>query len=256
MKIMIKDKIVAFDEFKEKAQARMQAKALAEALNDPKDPGARKTAREYFYNFAEQTPGLGLTVDPSDLENSVKLDNYAIAAREYTNNYLNSLFDDKREQIIHSAPEEGLVKLIGYLSPIEIDGNSRHNEVAKKHKNYAGWDELIKKMKEGKLDGHELHERIAAYIKNDIEEAFSKDPYMKDNKKMKDLLLKVAYQSAFSNDKMLSIITQKIAQGAGEEFNKAFKDEREKVVYARETLMAGKKEKAIEYLENVVAQAA
>ena len=256
MKIM-PDRIIPFEELKEKAKEKMQAKSLAAAINNPEDPKARQVAREYAYNFAQNTPGLGLTVDPSDLENSIKLDNYMNAAIEFTSNYVNTLFDDKREQIIHSAPEEGLVKLIGYLSPVEIDGNLRHNEIARKHKKYSDWGELIQKIKEGKEDSRKLHERIAEYIENDIEEAFSKDPYMRDNKIMKDLILKVAYQSVFSNDRILSVVTQRISKGVGEEFNKAFKDERDKVVYARETLMAEKeKEKAIRYLEAIVAQAA
>jgi peptidoglycan hydrolase-like protein with peptidoglycan-binding domain len=228
-----------------KAYSEVQ-KAARFASGEDKGANANIAIREYAVKFAKDVLGIPMS-DPvavAQIKNSPNtIDTYLRNANEYYRANADGVFDSNTEEIIRSAPEKGLVKILNQISPVELAGNERHNKKAELQAKYQALKGLLGQYKDEKIDHSEFLKAAGGVVIEYVEQKLQKNAILKDDENIRKLAMSSVLETLAVSDKIAQMVVAEVAKDSEKKFNDEFKSDKDKVKYVIETITELAKDK-------------
>jgi len=229
----------------------------ANSENPEKRLGARNAALDFA---AKHVPGLEAVVnDPIAREQIPQhiIDTYLATAIKYFGTETAEKIKNKGKKIIKDAPDKGLAAIVLGLEPCKIEGDDKHNEIAKIHARVHDFNSALGAYENDGKNGHAILYSVAAkHAEEEIRNNLAKNnPALKDNKEVIERLTATLLATLAVSERDALVYVASRGEKAKKEFEEKIGNEENKARYARETLTylydKGQIDKVADYLGSV-----
>lgn len=240
-----------FGEFKGLYAKYFSAKQAASANDASGRMQARRFATVYFSEMSQ----LGEVDENTIRQNLARIQQgdqayvdslLHAATTTYTERFSNHFKPDTLEEIVSDAPEDKLAKKFLNYQPLKIEGNEWHNERYKIHSTIVNYQMAFS-------GDEKAMERVQQHTKLEfVEQMVGKlKDKLKGDKDLSDRTREIVVNAmalnygridiGFSEDSMVKFMVDR-RDKLVKEFEKMFKDDKEKAQYVRANVTAGAKE--------------